>query len=117
LDEFHAHDGFESIVRGNITWPTAGKLKAIDLPPGTPRSSTYGPKGDPMEGPSRGGGNTTVVMEGGGGGGITIAPNIYVQSTGNNTADANKIAQEIADIVTRKVKIAALRGIRHTTVL
>jgi hypothetical protein len=110
LDEFHAHDGFESIVRGNITWPTAGKLKAIDLPPGTPRSSTYGPKGDPMEGPSRGGGNTTVVMEGGGGGGITIAPNIYVQSTGNNTADANKIAQEIADIVTRKVKIAALRG-------
>ena len=109
LDELHAHNGFESIVRGNISWPGAGKLKSIDLPPGTPTSTTYGPKGDPVEGPSRRGGNTTVVVEGGGGG-ITIAPNIYVQSTGNNTADANRIAQEIADIVARRVKTTALRS-------
>lgn len=108
LDELGAHNGFESIVRGNITWPGVGKLKSIDLPPGTPTSTTYGPKGDPVEGPSRGGGgNKTVIMEGGG---ITIAPNIYVQSTGNNTADANRIAQEIADIVARRVKTTALRS-------
>ena len=99
------------MVEGNISWPGVGKLKSIDLPPGTPRSTTYGPSGggDPMEGPSRRGGNTTVVVEGGGGG-ITIAPNIYVQSTGNNTADANRIAQEIADIVARRVKTTALRS-------
>lgn len=82
--------GWESVRNNLIKWPS---------------TSTQG--GDPVEGPSRGGGNKTVVM---GGGGITIAPNIYVQSTGNNTADANRIAQEIADIVARRVKTTALRS-------
>jgi hypothetical protein len=108
LDQFHAHDGFESIVRGNITWPGVGKLNSVDLPPGTARSTTHGPSGDPLNAPSRGGGNTVIVE--GGGGGITIAPNIYIQSSGNNTADANRVAQEIADIVARRVKTTALRG-------
>jgi hypothetical protein len=110
LEEFHAHDGFESIVRGNITWPNVGKLKALDLPPGTPRSTTYGPapSGDPIGAPSRGSG--TVIVNGGGGGGVTIAPNIYIQSTGNNVADAQRAAQEIADIISRKVKTTVLRG-------
>ena len=82
--------GWESVRNNLIKWPA---------------TSTQG--GDPMEGPSRGGGNKTVIMEGGG---ITIAPNIYVQSTGNNIADANRIAQEIADIVARRVKTTALRS-------
>jgi len=50
-----------------------------------------------------------VIVEGNGGG-ITIAPNIYIQSSGNNVADANRAAQEIADIISRKVKTTALRG-------
>lgn len=109
LEQFHAHDGFESIVRGNITWPGVGKLKSVDLPPGTARSTTHGPSGDPISAPSRGGGGNTVIVEGNGGG-ITIAPNIYIQSSGNNVADANRAAQEIADIISRKVKTTALRG-------
>ncbi len=109
LEQLWAHDGFESIVRGNITWPGAGKLKSIDLPPGTPISTTKGSSGDPISAPSRGGGGNTVIVEGNGGG-ITIAPNIYIQSAGNNVADANRAAQEIADIISRKVKTTALRG-------
>jgi hypothetical protein len=109
LDKFHAHDGFESIVRGNISWPGVGKLKSIDLPPNTPTTTKHGPVGDPMEGPYRGGGNKTVIM-GGGGGNVTIAPNIYIQSTGNNVADAHRAAQEVADIISRKLKTATLRG-------
>jgi len=112
LEQFHAHDGFESIVRGNISWPGVGKLKSVDLPPGTPRSTTHSSssnrEGDPLNAPSRVSSNTVIVD--GGGGGITIAPNIYIQSAGNHTADARRVAQEVADIVTRRVKTAALRG-------
>jgi len=81
--------GWESVRNNLINWPSTEK------------------SGDPLNAPSRGG-NKTVVVEGGGG--ITIAPNIYIQSSGNHTADANRVAQEVADIVTRRVKTAALRG-------
>ena len=81
--------GWESVRNNLINWPNAEK------------------SGDPLNAPSRGGGNKTVVVEGGG---ITIAPNIYIQSSGNNTADAHRVAQEVADIVARRVKTTALRG-------
>jgi hypothetical protein len=82
--------GWESVRNNLIHWPNASK------------------EGDPIGMPSRGRGQTVVVQ--GGGGDITIAPNIYIQSSGNNVADANRAAQEIADIISRKVKTTALRG-------
>jgi hypothetical protein len=110
LDELHAHNGFESIVRGNIAWPGVGQLKSVDLPANVGTSTIYGKQssGDPMI-PSRGAG-ATVVIEGSGGG-VTIAPNIYIQSSGNSTADAQRAAEEVANIVTRRLKNAALRSI------
>jgi hypothetical protein len=62
--------------------------------------------GDPTT-PSRGGGNTTVVQ----GGGVTIAPNIYIQSTGSNTADAKRAAQEVANLITQDLKRTAMRNL------
>jgi hypothetical protein len=50
-----------------------------------------------------------VVVQGGGGS-VVIAPNIYIQSSGSNVADANRAAQEVADIISRKLKTATLRG-------
>lgn len=108
LDNLSAHDGFESIVRGRISWPGVGKLPSVDLPTNVGRDTIHSSKGDPML-PMRGG-SSTIVVEGGGGG-ITIAPNIYIQSAGNTTADANRAAEEVANIVTRRLKSAALRGI------
>ena len=107
LDELNAHNGFESIVRGNVAWPGAGKLKSIDLPANVGTSTTYGPSGDPLI-PSKSTGATVVVE--GSGGGITIAPNIYIQSGGNTTADAQRAAEEVANIVTRRLKSATLRS-------
>jgi hypothetical protein len=110
LDQLNAHNGFESIVRGNIAWPGAGKLPSVDLPANVGTSTTYGskPAGDPMI-PTKNAGGSVIVS--GGGGGITIAPNIYIQSSGNTAADARKAAEEVATIVTRRLKNAALRGI------
>jgi len=82
--------GWESVRNNLIHWPNTSK------------------EGDPVAMPSRGRGQTVVVQ--GGGGEITIAPNIYIQSTGNNVADAQRAAQEIADIISRKVKTTVLRG-------
>jgi hypothetical protein len=61
--------------------------------------------GDPTT-PMRGGGSTTVVS----GGGITIAPSIYIQSSGSNTADAHRAAQEVAKIMTQDLQRAAMRS-------
>lgn len=108
LDTLNIHDGFESIVRGRISWPGVGKLPSIDLPTNVGRDTIYSSKGDPML-PVRGG-SSTIVVEGSGGG-ITIAPNIYIQSSGSTTADAQRAAEEVANIVTRRAKSAALRGI------
>ena len=107
LDQLHAHDGFESIVKGLISWPGVGKLPSVDLPVNTPSSTTYSSKsGDPML-PSRGSGGTVIVESGGG---VTIAPNIYIQSSGNTAADARRAAEEVATIVTRRLKNATLRS-------
>ena len=62
--------------------------------------------GDPTTPMRSGGGGTTVVS----GGGITIAPNIYIQSAGNNVADAQRAAQEVAKIMTQDLKRAAMRS-------
>jgi hypothetical protein len=62
--------------------------------------------GDPTTPMRSGGGGTTVVS----GGGITIAPNIYIQSTGSNVADAQRAAQEVAKIMTQDLKRAAMRS-------
>lgn len=61
--------------------------------------------GDPTT-PMRSSGGTTVVS----GGGVTIAPNIYIQSAGNSSADAHRAAQEVAKIMTQDLKRAAMRS-------
>jgi hypothetical protein len=61
--------------------------------------------GDPTA-PTRGGGGTTIIE----GGGVTIAPNIYIQSAGNNTADAHRAAVEISKLVTHDIKMSVLRS-------
>ena len=63
--------------------------------------------GDPIS-PSRGssGDSGTYV----GGSTITIAPQIYIQSTGSNSTDAHRAASEVARIITNELKISALRG-------
>jgi hypothetical protein len=62
--------------------------------------------GDPTTPMRSGGGGTTVVS----GGGITIAPNIYIQTAGNNVADAQRAAQEVAKLMTQDLKRAAMRS-------
>lgn len=62
-------------------------------------------QGDPTM-PTRGGGGTTVIE----GGGVTIAPNIYIQTTGNSTADAHRAALEVSKLITHDIKMNVLRG-------
>jgi cell wall-associated NlpC family hydrolase len=63
--------------------------------------------GDPMS-PSRGGSGDSGTYVGGST--ITIAPQIYIQSTGSNSTDAHRAANEVAKIITNELKISALRG-------
>lgn len=65
----------------------------------------YG-QGDPMM-PTRGGGGSVQVN---GGSTITIAPNIYITSSGNNQQDARRMAQEIVQIMEKEVRKEALRS-------
>ena len=63
-------------------------------------------QGDPvMNQPSRGGTNVQVM----GGTSVTIAPNIYVTSTGNNPSDAYRMAQELARLIDNDLKRELLR--------
>lgn len=62
--------------------------------------------GDPMPVPTRGGGSVQVN----GGSTITIAPNIYITSSGNNQQDARRMAQEIIQIMEKEVRKEALRS-------
>ena len=62
--------------------------------------------GDPM--PTRGSGGGNVQVNGGST--ITIAPNIYITSSGNNQQDARKLAQEIIQIMEKEVRKEALRS-------
>lgn len=80
--------GWESVRNNLISWPNTKT-------------------GDPVDAPSRRSSNVVVQ---GGGGSVVIAPNIYIQSSGSNVADANRAAQEVADIISRKLKTATLRG-------
>jgi hypothetical protein len=64
-------------------------------------------RGDPMpSGPTRGAPNVQVQ----GGTNVTIAPNIYVTSSGNSQQDARKMAQEIAQIMERELRKELLRN-------
>lgn len=63
--------------------------------------------GDPMPAPTRGGGGSVQVN---GGSTITIAPNIYITSSGNNQQDARRMAQEIIQIMEKEVRKEALRS-------
>ena len=64
-------------------------------------------RGDPMpSGPSRGAPNVQVQ----GGTNVTIAPNIYVTSSGSTQQDARKMAQEIAQIMERELRKELLRN-------
>jgi hypothetical protein len=51
-------------------------------------------------------GNGVVIQ---GGTSVNIAPNIYVTSTGNNTQDAQRVAQEISRILQQEIKRELLR--------
>ena len=63
-------------------------------------------QGDPIVNePTRGG--TTVQVAGGTS--VTIAPNIYVTSTGNNPSDARRMAEEIARLLDNDLKRELLR--------
>jgi hypothetical protein len=109
LDVQKAHNGWEPIVRGSVDWPGVGKLPSIPMPTASESNKVTikSSQGDPTDSmPMRGGGNTTVVS----GGGVTIAPNIYIQSAGNNVADAQRAAQEVAKIMTQDLKRAAMRS-------
>ena len=64
-------------------------------------------RGDPtFNTPSRG--STSVQVSGGTN--VTIAPNIYVTSSGSTQQDARKMAQEIAQIMERELKKELLRN-------
>jgi cell wall-associated NlpC family hydrolase len=63
--------------------------------------------GDPIS-PSRGSNSDSGTYVGGST--ITIAPQIYIQSTGSSSTDAHRAANEVARIVTNELKISALRG-------
>lgn len=45
-----------------------------------------------------------------GGQNITIAPNIYIQGTGNSTVDYHRAAKEAARVVSHELRLAALRS-------
>lgn len=62
--------------------------------------------GDPVVNTPTRQGSSVVVT---GGTNVNIAPNIYVTSSGNNTQDAQRMAQEIARILEREVKKELLR--------
>ena len=57
-------------------------------------------------GPTRGAPNVQVQ----GGTNVTIAPNIYVTSSGSTQQDARKMAQEIAQIMERELRKELLRN-------
>lgn len=107
LEDLWAHNGWEPIVRGTVDWPGVGVLPSIDLPEGTATSTIKSSKtGDPLGMPTRGSG--TMVVNGGNN--ITLAPTIYIQSSGNNEADARRAANEFVRIFNNDVKLSALRS-------
>lgn len=104
-------DGNTAKGGGYFPW----KAKGGDWKPGTedwmPKAQAVTrslgiDQGDPvMNQPSRGGTNVQVS----GGTSVTIAPNIYVTSTGNNPSDAYRMAQELARLIDNDLKRELLR--------
>jgi hypothetical protein len=81
--------GFESVAKNAIKWPN---IKTGD--------------GAPTSTPVRSGGSVRIE----GGSNITIAPTIYIQSAGNNSADAQRAAKEVSNMMVKEIKIAAMRS-------
>ena len=81
--------GFESVSKNSVKWPnvSTGDGSPMAMPTRSPRA---------------------VHIDGGSN--ITIAPNIYIQSTGNSTADAHRAAKETARLVVEETKLALMRG-------
>lgn len=77
------------------TWNFGGELPGMFAATGDPVSNE----------PTRGSTNVQV----GGSTSVTIAPNIYVTSTGNNPADARRMAEEIARLLDNDLKRELLR--------
>lgn len=82
--------GFQSVATNAIKWPNVTKTG----------------DGGPMAMPTR----SPRAIHVDGGSTITIAPNIYIQSAGNSTADAHRAAKETARLVVEETKIALMRG-------
>ena len=77
------------------TWNFGGELPGMFAAVGDPVSNE----------PTRGSTNVQVA----GSTSVTIAPNIYVTSTGNNPADARRMAEEIARLLDNDLKRELLR--------
>ena len=77
------------------TWNFGGELPGMFAATGDPVSNE----------PTRGSTNVQVA----GSTSVTIAPNIYVTSTGNNPADARRMAEEIARLLDNDLKRELLR--------
>lgn len=90
-------------VDGN--WKNGIPASKIDESKAIAKSMNLPTTGDPTT-PTRGGGGTTIIE----GGGVTIAPNIYIQSAGNNSADAHRAALEVSKLITNDIKMNLLRG-------
>jgi hypothetical protein len=81
--------GFQTVSTNSVKWPS---VKTGD--------------GAPTSTPVRSGGSVRIE----GGSNITIAPTIYIQSTGNNSADAQRAAKEVSNMMVKEIKIAAMRS-------
>jgi hypothetical protein len=79
------------------TWNTAGVLPGMSAAVGDPEDLTT---------PKR---NNKSSVKIGGNTSVTIAPNIYVTSTGNNPSDAYRMAQELARLIDNDLKRELLR--------
>jgi len=79
------------------TWNTAGVLPGMSAAVGDPEDLTT---------PKR---NNKPNVKIGGNTSVTIAPNIYVTSTGNNPSDAYRMAQELARLIDKDLRQELLR--------
>jgi len=114
LDEIMAHDGYEGIVKGTVSWPGVGKLPAYNLGSAVRSSSTSGDPSDVGYSPTRRISASTSSPE------ITtgstnnnvfnINPTINLTSTGSVPIDAAKLAKEVTKLIDREVKMNLVRS-------
>jgi len=125
LEKFWADNGFQGLVEGTVSWPGIGRIKSIDLPPGTATSSLYpsgGNSGDPnydqvMGGASapRGGGRvaetgSNVVVKAGAQNTFNVNPTINITSTGSQSIDAHRLAKEVSKLLERELQLTVMRN-------